>query len=141
MIPIYWTQTTMIPNLPQLVDSYHKHGGAIVEYERVFSVLVYSQRSPVFEWVPPGTTRRSAGLKHALWCGLLGWWSITGFFWTAGSIINNLMGGIEITKVFTSPPLLPGQQPDTTVLRELQAPRKRQQYAFRSEERRVGKEC
>jgi hypothetical protein len=85
---------------------------------------------PVFELVPQGTTRRAAGRKHALWCCLLGWWSIPGFFGTAGSIINNLMGGIDVTKILTTPPPLPGQPFDSTALEELQAARQRQGYAF-----------
>lgn len=130
IILIFWSQKTTIPNLQELLDNYHKHGGAIVQYERVFSILIYSQRTPKFEWVALNTTRRAAGFKHALWCFLLGWWSIAGLFWTAGSIINNLMGGIDVTRVLTSPPPLPGQPYDDSAVRELEAARKRQQYAF-----------
>src|SRR6476659_6952282 len=103
IIPIFWSRKTAIRNLPGLLENYRKFGGAIIQYERVYSILVYSQRSPTFEWVAPNTTRRVVGAKHALWCFLFGWWSITGFFWTAGSIINNLMGGIDVTRVLTSP--------------------------------------
>jgi hypothetical protein len=130
VISIFWTQKTTIRNLPELLDNYHKHGGSIVQYDRVFSIILYMQRSPKFEWVPPNTTRRAAGLKHALWCCLLGWWSITGFFATSGAIINNLMGGVDVTKVLTSPPPLPGQPFDNTALKELEAARRRQGYAF-----------
>ena len=130
IIPIFWTQKTKIPNLPELLDNYGRLGGAIVQYERVFSIIIFSRRSPKFEWVSPQTTRRAVGFKHAFWCFLLGWWSLPGFFMTAGSIINNLMGGIDVTRVLTSPPPLPGQLDDNSAILELQAARKRQQYVF-----------
>jgi hypothetical protein len=130
IIPIFWSQKATIPNLEELLANYRQHGGAIVQYERVLSAVIYSQRTHKFEWVGPGTTRRAVGCKHALWCFFLGWWSITGFVWTAGAILNNLMGGIDVTRVLTSPPPLPGQPHDTEAIRELQAARKRQQYVF-----------
>jgi hypothetical protein len=130
IIPIFWKEKTRIPNLEQLLDNYRKHGGAIVQYDRVVSMFFWSQRTPAFEWVGPHTTRRAVGFKHALWCFFLGWWSMVGFFWTAGSIINNLMGGIDVTGVLTSPPPLPGQPLDNPAIRELQAAKKRQAYAF-----------
>ena len=130
VIPIFWTEKTKIRNLPELLDNHQKHGGQIVEYRRIFSVLIFSRMYPVYEWVPPDTTRQTAGRKHALFCCLLGWWSIFGFFGTAGAIINNLMGGIDVTKVLTLPPPLPGQPYDDSAIRELNAARKRQGYAF-----------
>jgi hypothetical protein len=130
IIPIFWKERTTIRNLPELLERYHKHGGAIVEYRRIFSILVFTRAYPVFEWVPPGTTRRAAGGKHALSCFLLGWWSIPGLFGTAGAIINNLMGGIDLTKVLTTPPPLPGQPVDNAAMQELEAARRRQAYAF-----------
>ena len=130
IIPIFWTENTKIQNLPELLQNYRNHGGKIVEYRRIFSVLVFSRMYPVYEWVSPTTTRQAAGRKHALFCGLLGWWSIAGFFGTAGSIINNLMGGIDVTKILTMPPPVPGQPYDDSAIRELNAARKRQGYAF-----------
>jgi hypothetical protein len=130
IIPIFWTQKARIPNLQELLDNYQRHGGSIVQYDRVFSVIVYMQRYPKFEWVSPTTARRAAGFKHALWCCLLGWWSPLGFFATTGAIINNVMGGIDVTKILTSPPPLPGQPFDQTALKELGAAQRRQQYAF-----------
>src|SRR5260221_8504895 len=118
-IPIFWTQKATIPNLPALLENYRKHGGAIVQYDRVYSMVVFMERSPKFEWVPPNTTRRAVGFKHALWCCVFGWWSVPGFFATAGAIINNLMSGVDVTKVLTSPPPLPGQPFDSTALKEL----------------------
>ena len=55
---------------------------------------------------------------------------IVPIFWIAGSIINKLMGGVDVTRVLTSPPPLPGQPFDDSAIRELRAAHKRQQYAF-----------
>ncbi len=130
IIPIFWGEKTKIRNLPELLQNYRQSGGSIVEYRRIFSVLIFSRMYPVYEWVPPNTTRYAAGRKHALFCGLLGWWSIMGFFGTASIIINDLMGGIDVTKILTMPPPLPGQPFDDSAIRELNAARKRQGYVF-----------
>lgn len=53
-----------------------------------------------------------------------------GMFGTAGIIINNLMGGIDITRILTMPPPLPGHPYDDTAVREFNAARKRQAHAF-----------
>jgi len=130
IIPLIWTQKSTIPNLQKLLDNYHEHGGVIVQYERVVSLLVFSWRATKFEWVGPHTTRRAVGCKYALWNFLLGWWSVPGFFWTIGAIINNLMGGIDVTRVLALPPPLPGQPFDETAVREMKDAQKRQQYAL-----------
>ena len=130
IIPIFWREKTKIRNLPELMDKFHKHGGLIVEYQRIFSIFVFSRMYPVYEWVSPDTTRQVTGRKHALFCCLLGWWSIMGLFWTAGAIINNLMGGVDVTKVLMMPPPIPGQPYDDSAIRELNSARKRQGYAF-----------
>jgi len=130
IVPIFWTEKSKIRNLPELLDNYQKHGGQIVQYQRIFSFIVFSRMFPVFEWVSPNATRRAAGRKHALFSFLLGWWSPIGMFGTAGIIINNLMGGIDVTKILTKPPPLPGQPYDDSAVREFNAAKKRQAYAF-----------
>lgn len=130
IFPIVWTTPTAIQNLPQLLDRYRAHGGSIVQYERVFSFIIYSRRSPAFEWVAPHKSRRMAGLKHALWCLFFGFWSFAGFFWTPGSIINNLMGGIDVTRVLSSPIAPIDGQVDDSAIKEFQAAEKRRQYVF-----------
>jgi hypothetical protein len=130
IIPIFWREKAKIQNLPELLENYGESGGVIVEYQRIFSIIIFSRMSPVYEWVPPGTSRRAAGRKHAMYCFFLGWWSIMGLFGTAGAIINNLMGGIDVTKILTMPPPLPGQPYDNAAIRELNEARKRQGYGF-----------
>jgi len=130
MIPIYWTERASIPNLQELLDKVRQHGGSIVEYQRIFAVILFTRSFPVFDWVPPGASRTTAGLKHVLFCCTLGWWSPAGLFGTPAALITNLMGGVDLTKVFTQPPPLPGQPFDNTALNELDKARKRQQYAY-----------
>jgi hypothetical protein len=130
LIPIYWTARASIPNLQALLEQVRQHGGSIVEYQRVFSVILFMQISPKFEWVPPGGSRAAAGLKHTVFSLLLGWWSLSGLFATPAAIINNLMGGIDVTRVFTQPPPLPGQSFDSSAMEELAKARKRVMYVY-----------
>ena len=130
IIPIFWTERTKIPNLEEMVENYHRHGGSIIQYDRLFSIILFTRRYPKFEWVPPHQTRRAAGKKHALWCFLFGWWSIGGILGTTAMIVNNLLGGIDVTRVLTTPPPLPGQPFDDAAWREYAAAQKRQQWIF-----------
>jgi hypothetical protein len=91
---------------------------------------LYTQRYPKFEWVPPDTARCTAGRKHALCCFLLGWWSIGGLFATGAMVINNLLGGIDVTRILTAPPSLAGQPFDDVAWREYAMAQKRQQWMF-----------
>ena len=126
MIPIQWSERAKVPNLTELVQNYREHGGAIVEYEHVWSAIYFSSSSPVFEWVPPTASRHIAGIKHALFCFFLGWWSPAGLLWTLPAVINNFLGGIDVSQVLANPPPLPGQSYDPIAIRELVANRRRQ---------------
>ena len=126
MIPIQWSERAKIPNLSELVQNYHERGGAIIEYERIWSAIYLTHSSPVFAWVPPGHNRSIAGIKHAVFCLLLGWWSPSGLFWTLPAVINNLMGGVDVSQVLAKPPPLPGESYAPAVLKELIANRRRQ---------------
>jgi hypothetical protein len=130
MIPIHWTSRTEIPNLEALLESHRHHGGAIVEYKRVWAALVFASSSPRLEWVAPGQSRVLAGLKHTLFSAALGWWSLGGFFMTIQALVQNLMGGIEVTGVFTAPAPAPGQPFDARALRELDRARRAQAVIF-----------
>ena len=130
IIPIVWTERKKIQNLPKLLDKVKKDGGSIIQYHRIFSVVVLSRHYPVFDWLPPGKSRTLASIKHVIFCFLLGWWSFGGWLVTPAIIINNLLGGIDVTKVFTQPPALPGQSFDSTAMGEFQRAKKRQQYVF-----------
>jgi hypothetical protein len=103
IVPIYLQERAKIKNLPLLLDRYRRDGGAIVVYERVFSLIMYSRKYPIFEWVSPQTTHQEAGRRHAMWCALLGWWSPFGLFWTPAAIMRNLRGGTDVTQAVTAP--------------------------------------
>jgi hypothetical protein len=121
--------TVKIENLPELRAKVHAHGGSIIQYNRVISCVLISWRYSAFEWVPPSASRRKAGLKHAVSCFLLGWWSITGWIMTPTLVVNNLMGGLDVTHtLIPQPPPLPGQQADTSAHEEYNRAVKRQQW-------------
>ncbi len=123
MIPMHWTTTARIPNLDRIVDAYRREGGTIVEYRSVMGAVAYTQVTPKIEWVPPGRSRVTAGLRHTISSALLGWWSLHGFFMTIGALIMNLMGGIDVTAVVLR---RPGESIDESALRQLERERKRQ---------------
>jgi hypothetical protein len=127
IVPIYWTEKSKIRNLPELLAKYREQGGKIVEYQEVISLVVFSQRRPRFVWLPPGKSQAAGGIPSAIGCFFLGWWSIAGFFWTPAAIINNLMGGIDLTQVLTGPPPLPGLVYKSSAWYQLQVARRRQQ--------------
>ena len=109
MIPIHWTEKTPIKDLPELLDNYRKYGGKIVMYQRVWSAVFFSQKTSHVVWVPKGKSPIKEGLKYTLFSFFLGWWSITGFFWTLGVLFKNLSGGSDLTLELTQPPPLSDQ--------------------------------
>ncbi|MCE9609195.1 MAG: hypothetical protein K8R23_03095 [Chthoniobacter sp.] len=127
-IPITWTDRTKIPNLPQLTEKVRLHGGSIVEFRRVWSLLLYCQSSPIYRWVPPGRSHVLSGAGHALFCLLFGWWSPAGIIWTLPAVVNNFFGGVDVTKVFTQPPPLPGQPWDPVTYADYIGSRRRQGF-------------
>jgi hypothetical protein len=121
MIPTYWSEPAKIHNLDQILESYRNHGGAIVEYRRIWSVLTVAISSPRIEWVPKGASRAGRGLRHALFCALLGWWSLPGFFGTIGALVQNLRGGIDVTAVLAPSP---GQPADVGAVAQMERARR-----------------
>ena len=99
VIDIHWTQRGKVPNLPEMQANLEKHGGAIVQYEIVFSAILFSRTTKHLEWVPSYRSRSGAGFKYALWCLAIGWWSLSGLFLTPAAVVNNLMGGVDVTGI------------------------------------------
>src|SRR5262252_2113106 len=98
MIPIHHEWQTPIRNLPKLLKAYNSRGGSIVEYQRVISCIVLSQKSSHYVWVPPNGSAVLCSFPDTLTTLLFGWWSISGFFWTIGALITNLGGGRDATE-------------------------------------------
>jgi hypothetical protein len=98
----HWTERAPVRNLSELQDQIQKRGGAIVQYEVVISPLVFSCTRKYLEWVPPYQSRWGIGFKYALWCLAVGWWSLPGLFLTPPAIINNVMGGADVTGLVIS---------------------------------------
>ena len=130
IIPIYWTERTQIKNLPELLAKHRAHGGSLIEYQVVLSALLFSQTKPKIVWLPAGKNRSIQGLLISIPTILLGWWSIAGFFWTIGALVKNLMGGVDVTAVFTTPPPLEGQTWDLSATKAIERQRKIQTWVF-----------
>ena len=119
MIPIQWSSSVEIPNAQKLLDQVQRHGGSIIEYQRVFSLLLFSQSSPQYVWMRAGGSRFRAGLEHSIFTLITGWWSLPGIFWTPACVLYNSFGGTDVTRllqlahrpapqpVSSSPPPLP----------------------------------
>ena len=109
---VAWTEKANIPNLPALLERVHLHGGSIVEFQRVWSAVFYCQSGPIYRWVGPRQSRFLHGFGHAVFCFLFGWWSPAGIIWTLPGVPNNLCGGVDVTRIYTQPPPLPGEPED-----------------------------
>lgn len=119
-----------LETLDELRENVREHGGALIEYYRVWSFLLVAEMSRRVERVPPGKSRLRAGLKHVAYLFALGWWSIGGFFLTPAAIINNLMGGIDVTDVLTERLPTDRVRYPGGARFELERARKRQQSVF-----------
>ncbi len=128
IIPISWTRKVEISNIGYLKSQIEKHGGRVIEYRWIFSMLVITINHSRYEWLPANASRSKAGVKHALLCFVTGWWSIAGVLVTPVMILNNLFGGIDVTKVLF--PDSPDGGIDPQALRELAQAQKRQQFTF-----------
>lgn len=124
-IPIWWSQPQRIRNIADLRRNVRERGGSIRQYERLVSLLFFMRRDSAFEWVPPDGSPLRAGLKHVVYCLLLGWWSILGWMLTPAIVVNNLLGGVDVTAVLST------DQPEPlaleAALNELRRTAKRQQ--------------
>src|SRR5262245_10228642 len=92
------TSRRSIPNLKELQDSVRQSGGAIICYQRMYSIVLYSHTYPVFVWVAPGRSRILASLSHVAFTAAFGWWSVIGWLATPFVIAGNLAGGEEVTR-------------------------------------------
>ena len=98
MIPIHYSTQKPIRSLPKLLAAYNAKGGSIIEYQRVASCMVASQKSSNYVWVPPDANRVLRSLPYTLSTLLFGWWSLYGFAWTIQALITNLGGGRDATE-------------------------------------------
>jgi hypothetical protein len=130
MIHFHWTEAAEVPNLAYLRDSLKKHGGSVVQYQKIFSLIAISRTTSHWEWVPAYSNRSWVGFKYALWCMVFGWWSLPGLAFTPGVILNNLIGGVNVTELLIGPPPLPGQSGQTAVAREFASAENRKYYVI-----------
>ena len=130
MIPIHWTSRPQIKNLHDLLDCHRRYGGSIIEYDEVMSALVFTTRATRYRWVRPGGSRIAKGFLQSVLTLILGWWSVTGFFWTLYALVKNFRGGLDVTRLLTAPVTLEGPAVDETALRAMDAEAKGHRRAF-----------
>lgn len=98
MIPTIHYTRNPIRSLPKLLAAYNARGGWIIEYQRVTSCVILSQKRSHYVWVSPDSNRVLKSLPDTLSTLLLGWWSLAGFVWTIQALITNLGGGRDATE-------------------------------------------
>jgi len=103
VIGFHWNRPLELSAMPDLVGKVRAQGGMLVEYAWVASALLFTWRQPRIVWVPPGRSRAVAGLPWTLLSMLLGWWSLMGLFWTIQALVQNLMGGVDVTAALIEP--------------------------------------
>ena len=130
MVSFHWTDRSGLKNLPELLAKRQAFGGMLVEYDIVYSIIFVSFKIPRIVWIRNSLGRISMGILYSIPTFLLGWWSITGFFMTIGALVKNMMGGIDVTLVFTNPPPAPGQEWDPSVIAAIEKQRKIQSIVF-----------
>lgn len=128
MIPIQWTAESHQENLPELLEKLSSQGGAIVEFRSVISAVVFYRISSKLYWVPRESSAAYQGLIASLPTLLLGWWSVQGFFWSISVIVSNILGGIDVTELFTTPPA--NGELSERIVRRIERQRKSQQWSF-----------
>jgi hypothetical protein len=103
VIHFHWNRPADLTKVPELVQKVRSHGGALIEYAWVGSALLFTYRRTHIVWLRPGGSRVARGLGYTLISTLLGWWSLLGIFWTIQTLVQNLMGGVDVTAPFTDP--------------------------------------
>ena len=103
VIGFHWNRPLELSAMPDLVGKVRAQGGMLVEYAWVASALLFTWRQPRIVWVPPGRSRAVAGLPWTLLSMLLGWWSLMGLFWTIQALVQNLIGGVDVTAALIEP--------------------------------------
>ena len=111
MIPhFHFRKVADMKALAGLQEQYKRHGGKVVLFPRVTSVILVSWETTHLEWVPPYAARAWSGLKYALWSAILGWWSLDGLWCAPASILTSLFGGVDVTELVAAPGLMSSNQ-------------------------------
>lgn len=101
-----------------------------MQYQKVCSFILFTRTTLHWEWVPTYSSPSAVGVKYAAWCMLFGWWSLAGPFLTPAAIVNNLLGGVNVTEFVAGPSPLPGQAGQGTARRELASLENRERYGI-----------
>ena len=123
-----WTMPVGAAQLPAVKENLHRHGGIIVQYQRIYSLILFSLKTTHWIWVPPYRSRRAIGLEFALPSLFFGLWSLPGFLSAPGVILNDMLGGAEVTGLVAHPAFLKEQQNQAAAIKELDKIKNRERY-------------
>lgn len=101
MIHISIPTNDSYPELPKLRDQQARLGGSIIMYTSVWSALVVCRITTHLRLVSNSESRSLVGLFASMKTIFLGWWSVGGLFASVGALINNLSGGVDMTRVLS----------------------------------------
>jgi hypothetical protein len=100
-----------IENYGVLLDSYRQHGGKLIRYRWVWSVILFSSMQSAVVLVKPGEGKLKSGLPYTGRSLLLGLWGLpVGTVFSLVAIVINSLGGEDVTQAMSGPPPLPGEK-------------------------------
>ena len=116
MIPISWSESVAIPDLPELQKKQRALGGYIILFMRVTSYVVLSKTVELPQWVGPKESRFLRGIRASWHTIAFGWWSLPGILGTVHALIYNLSGGCDVTELYSDPPVVNGSPEHSAVI-------------------------
>jgi hypothetical protein len=100
-----------IENYGPLLDGYRQHGGKLIRYRWVWSVIVFSSMQSEVIHIKPGEGNFRSGLPYTGRSLLLGLWGLpVGTVFSLVAIVINCLGGEDVTQELSGPPPLPGEK-------------------------------
>jgi hypothetical protein len=131
MIPhLHITRQPDLTKVPAIQEQFGRHGGRVVLFQRITSLIIVSEETSHLEWIPPYSTRTWVGLRYALWTALLGWWSISGLWCAPAAILTDIFGGVDVTELAKGPPPLPSHNRPQPIARAQAVFRNREYYVL-----------
>lgn len=97
-VHIHVSHDLRVDDLKSLQDKVRLRGGRLIAYSEVLSAFFISARSFRVRWVASAAERKTAGFPSILITALLGWWAITGPYWSISALIWNSRGGFDVTE-------------------------------------------
>jgi hypothetical protein len=97
--------------IDKIFESYRQHGGKLIRYRWVWSVILFTSMQSIVVHVPLNQSKFKAGLKYTGKSMLLGFWGLpVGTVFSLVAIIINCCGGEDVTEELTTPSSLDGKR-------------------------------